>query len=51
MDTPSHRGFGLRLIEEVLAQELRAKVRVLFGPAGVHCLIDAPLATVTERNT
>jgi PAS domain S-box-containing protein len=43
---PTRRGFGLRLIERGLAQELRAKTRLLFEPPGLRCEIDAPLAAV-----
>jgi two-component sensor histidine kinase len=41
---PARRGFGSRLIEQGLAQELRGVVRLVFDPTGVACLLDAPLA-------
>ena len=47
---PTHRGFGLRLIEEVLAREMRGKAHVYFNPPGVRCLIDAPLAGIVEQS-
>lgn len=47
---PAHRGFGLRLIEDVLVRQLRGKVQVLFQASGLRCLIDAPLATIAERD-
>jgi len=41
---PARRGFGTRLIERSLAQELDGEVRIEFSPAGVICSVDAPLA-------
>jgi PAS domain S-box-containing protein len=40
---PSRRGFGSRLIERSLAQELEGQVTMEFRPTGVVCTIDAPL--------
>lgn len=40
---PARRGFGSRLIERGLAQDLGGEVRVEFAPAGVTCTIHAPL--------
>jgi PAS domain S-box-containing protein len=40
---PSRRGFGSRLIERSLAQELEGDVTMEFRPTGVVCTIDAPL--------
>lgn len=40
---PTQRGFGSRLVERALAQELRGEVRILFEPEGVMCTIDALL--------
>jgi hypothetical protein len=37
------------LLEEVLARELRGKVRLLFDVLGVRCRIEAPLAGIAER--
>jgi PAS domain S-box-containing protein len=39
---PSRRGFGTRLIERSLAQELHGDVAITFAPAGVVCTIRAP---------
>lgn len=44
---PSSRGFGSRLVERGLSQELRAEARLLFEPSGLRCEIDAPLDAVT----
>lgn len=40
---PSTRGFGSRMIERALAAELGGAVRLAFAPAGVTCVIEAPL--------
>lgn len=42
---PTHRGFGTRLIERSLAQELDGAVRIEFAPTGVVCTIDVPIQT------
>jgi two-component sensor histidine kinase len=41
---PARRGFGTRLIERSLAQDLDGEARIEFAPAGVVCSVDAPLA-------
>jgi len=41
---PHRRGFGSRLVERNLAQELDGAVRIDFIPTGVVCTIDVPLA-------
>lgn len=40
---PTRRGFGSRLIERGLAQDLGGSVALTFEPAGVVCIIEAPL--------
>jgi two-component sensor histidine kinase len=40
---PARRGFGTRLIERSLAQDLDGNVRIEFAPTGVVCSVDAPL--------
>jgi two-component sensor histidine kinase len=40
---PERRGFGTRLIERSLAQDLDGIVRIEFAPAGIVCSVDAPL--------
>jgi two-component sensor histidine kinase len=42
---PARRGFGTRLIERSLAEDLDGKVRIEFAPTGVVCSVDAPLNT------
>jgi PAS domain S-box-containing protein len=41
---PERRGFGSRLIERSLAQDLDAEVCLSFDPKGVVCTVSAPLA-------
>ena len=41
---PERRGFGTRLIERGLAQDLQGAVQIDFAPAGVVCTVDAPIA-------
>jgi two-component sensor histidine kinase len=40
---PARRGFGTRLIERSLAQDLDGDVRIAFAPTGVVCTVSAPL--------
>jgi two-component sensor histidine kinase len=44
VQAPKRRGFGTRLIERSLAQDLDGEVRIAFEPGGVTCTVDAPLA-------
>jgi two-component sensor histidine kinase len=39
------RGFGTRLIERSLAQELAGEVRIEFSETGIVCSVDAPLVS------
>jgi two-component sensor histidine kinase len=41
---PRRRGFGSRLIERTLANDLDGQVEIAFAPAGVVCTVDAPVA-------
>ena len=47
--SPTRKGFGSRLIQQVLATELSGKVRVAYEPSGVVCMIDAPMPDGQER--
>jgi PAS domain S-box-containing protein len=40
---PTRRGFGTRLIERSLAQDLQGEVSITFAPTGLVCTVDAPL--------
>lgn len=46
---PVQRGFGSRLIEQGLAFELDATVKLTFRPAGVRCTIDLPLESIVNK--
>ncbi|MET0743790.1 MAG: sensor histidine kinase [Microvirga sp.] len=41
--SPLRRGFGSRLIERSLAQDLDGEVTIAFAPQGVICTVDAPI--------
>ena len=45
---PTRKGFGSRLIERGLAQELNGEVRLEYDPSGVSCEIAMPLPTGDE---
>ena len=47
---PSHTGFGSRMIERGLSAELQGEARLAYEPAGVLCVIDAPLDVVEDRS-
>ncbi len=44
VQAPTRRGFGTRLIERSLAQDLNGDVRIEFAFTGVTCTVDAPIA-------
>ena len=44
VQAPTRRGFGSRLIERSLAQDLGGHVHIDFAPTGVVCTVNAPLA-------
>jgi two-component sensor histidine kinase len=46
--TPARRGFGLDLIEKVVAHELRSNVDLHFAPDGVRCILRVPVRRSTE---
>lgn len=45
---PSHRGFGMDLLERSLPYELHAKVEIAFEPDGIRCLIMLPMSSLSE---
>jgi signal transduction histidine kinase/CheY-like chemotaxis protein len=47
---PRKRGFGSRLIELGLAQDLGGRVRLDFAPRGVSCAIEAPLDEIQANS-
>ena len=50
VERPTQRGFGSRLIERGLKQDLGGEVVLDFAPGGVICTIQAPLRELAERN-
>jgi len=44
VEPPPRSGFGMRLIEQGLALELSAEVRLEFAPDGLECVIRLPLS-------
>jgi PAS domain S-box-containing protein len=46
---PSRRGFGSRLIEQGLAQDIGGDVRLIFAHEGLSCLVVAPADEITPR--
>lgn len=44
VEAPTRRGFGTRLIERSLAQDLDGQVKIVFDPAGLVCSVEAPIA-------
>jgi two-component sensor histidine kinase len=42
---PARPGFGLRLVERSIVQELSGVADIAFEPAGVHCILSVPIAT------
>jgi two-component sensor histidine kinase len=45
---PTRRGFGSRLIERSLAQDLGGSVTLAFDPDGLTCTLEAPIAALEE---
>ncbi len=46
---PERRGFGSRMIERVLAQELDGTVTMTYEPSGVVCILEAPMPLLREE--
>lgn len=47
---PTRRGFGIELIERIVAQELNSKVQLEFLPGGVRCRMRVPLRQPSDFN-
>lgn len=43
---PTRRGFGSRLVERAVKQELNGEAKIDFAPAGLHCRIAIPLPKI-----
>lgn len=50
VSVPLRRGFGSRLIERGLAQDLNGIIRLDFDPAGVVCAISAPMHEISKES-
>jgi two-component sensor histidine kinase len=48
---PSRRGFGSRLLEEVLRSDLGGETKLEFPADGVHCVITAPCSESAPATT
>ncbi|HEX7128821.1 MAG TPA: HWE histidine kinase domain-containing protein [Rhodanobacteraceae bacterium] len=49
VEPPRKRGFGSRLVEEGLGQDIAAHVHLNFASEGLECTIEAPAEEITER--
>lgn len=47
---PARKGFGSRLIERGLAAQMGATVTIEYAPAGLRCVLQAPLARLQESD-
>ncbi|HXS73412.1 MAG TPA: HWE histidine kinase domain-containing protein [Rhodanobacteraceae bacterium] len=47
VEPPRRRGFGSRLLEEGLAQDIAGAVHLQFAREGLRCIIEAPVAEIT----
>ncbi|HEX2727404.1 MAG TPA: hypothetical protein VHN20_16400, partial [Beijerinckiaceae bacterium] len=45
---PIRRGFGTRLIERTLTQDLGGGVQLTYEPAGAMCVMDVPLGDAAD---
>lgn len=44
---PVHRGFGLRLLEQILPGDLNGRSKLRFAPGGLLCRVDLPVSSRT----
>jgi PAS domain S-box-containing protein len=44
---PVHRGFGLRLLEQILPGDLNGRSKLRFAPSGLLCRVDLPVFSRT----
>jgi PAS domain S-box-containing protein len=47
---PTRTGFGTRMIERALAAQLTGRATIDYQPGGVHCVIDAPIEAVRDKD-
>jgi two-component sensor histidine kinase len=48
VEVPEQEGFGLRVIDRILAAQTNAKISMNFHPTGLQAVIDLPLQAPTE---
>lgn len=48
VETPTHRGFGSRLIERTVTQENGGRAQIEYQPEGLCCSIELPLSSAEE---
>jgi two-component system CheB/CheR fusion protein len=44
VESPIHRGFGMRLVTEGVPHELGGRADIAFDPAGVRCILEFPVS-------
>lgn len=49
VEAPEKTGFGSRLVKHGLAAEFEGDVQIEFGPGGLVCAVDAPLAAIVDN--
>lgn len=50
VEAPTRRGFGVRLLERGLANQLDGEVRLDYAPTGVVCTLDVPLERLQDQS-
>jgi two-component sensor histidine kinase/PAS domain-containing protein len=45
---PERQGFGMKLIQRGLAQQLGGEIKLDFAPAGIRCVITFPITTMVD---
>jgi PAS domain S-box-containing protein len=48
VSVPTHKGFGSRLVNQVIGSDLRGRTAMAFDPAGVQWTLEAPLTSLQE---
>jgi PAS domain S-box-containing protein len=50
VSTPDHKGFGLMVVERIVAQALNGTLSADFAPEGLVCTLDMPTTHIVRRN-
>jgi two-component sensor histidine kinase len=45
---PKHKGFGSRLVGQVIGSDLRGSSKLIFDPLGVQWMLEAPLTALKQ---